>query len=302
MPKLPWTPWHKVVRLREDLRSGERPLHMFGADLYEVLMQGGKRPVYEDPKFDVEKGMEVWSPGGKVRTLKHPWSVLAYEVAGEEAVESVVKEDAAELLRRRFFTPESIRDHNAFRPHVQAALKGIFDLDEQTKKQGADAEERYLKSYPFHPDLTEVFYTKWTQINRFQKARGVLRTFALALREAETWDMAPLVGLDMLLNAPATSGAIPSACASGRWSRLWWRPSCVRSLSARAHSPVTFLSCWAPHAPIGSSWRRASCAGPRRVSGSMTSTRPWTTTSCPTQSIKPGAAYQRPSSKRTASW
>ena len=50
MPKLPWTPWHEVVRLREDLRSGELPLHMFAADLYEVLMQSGKRPVYEDPE------------------------------------------------------------------------------------------------------------------------------------------------------------------------------------------------------------------------------------------------------------
>ena len=96
----------------------------------------------------------------------------------EEAVEPVVKEDVAELLRRRFFTPESLKDRDAFRPHVQAALKGIFDIDEQTKKQGADAEERYLRSYPFHPDLTEVFYTKWTQMNRFQKARGVLRTLA----------------------------------------------------------------------------------------------------------------------------
>jgi len=377
---------------------------MFAADLYEVLMQSGKRPVYEDPekffaltfptynlrqlvrdvvlrvagkndkavrqleltygggkthtlitllhlvtdpanlpklpavaefieaigqtppkariaglcfdKLDVEKGMEVRSPDGKVRTLKQPWSMLAYQLAGdegleilhadnkaeerdsapaenllttllelpvkdglgvlilidevlmyvrekvaadakwkvriinffqyltqaatkvdrccvvasllasdpakgdsfgrqlqgelydifqrqrEEAVEPVVKEDVAELLRRRFFTPESIKDRDAFRPHVQAALKGIFDLDEQTKKQGADAEERYLKSYPFHPDLTEVFYTKWTQLDRFQKARGVLRTFALALREAEKWDTAPLVGPGVLLNAP----------------------------------------------------------------------------------------------------
>jgi predicted AAA+ superfamily ATPase len=50
MPKLPWTPWHEVVRLREDLRSGELPLHMFAADLYEVLMQSGKRPLYEDPE------------------------------------------------------------------------------------------------------------------------------------------------------------------------------------------------------------------------------------------------------------
>jgi hypothetical protein len=50
MPKLPWKPWHEVVRLREDLESGALPLHMFAADLYGVLMQSGKRPVYEDPE------------------------------------------------------------------------------------------------------------------------------------------------------------------------------------------------------------------------------------------------------------
>src|SRR6266540_3924457 len=49
MAKLPWKPWHEVVKLRDDLRSGELPLHMFAADLYEVVMQRGKRPAYEKP-------------------------------------------------------------------------------------------------------------------------------------------------------------------------------------------------------------------------------------------------------------
>ena len=73
-------------------------------------------------------------------------------------MQPVQKEDVAEVLRRRFFTPDSIRDREAFRAHVVAALKGIAALDEQTAKEGKNAEERYLKSYPFHPDLTEVFY------------------------------------------------------------------------------------------------------------------------------------------------
>ncbi|MGD9972706.1 MAG: DUF499 domain-containing protein [Desulfatirhabdiaceae bacterium] len=396
MAKNPWKSWHEVVTLRDDLKSGELPMHMFAADLYEVLMQSGKRPVYEDPnhffaltfptynlrqlvrdvalrvagkndkavrqleltygggkthtlitlrhlvtdpaglpklsavaefreaigqeppkarvaclcfdKLDVEKGMEVCDPKGTRRTLRQPWSVLAFQIAGdeglrilnaenkaeeresapaenllielleipvieglgvlilidevlmyvrekvaldakwndriinffqyltqaatkvdrccvvasllasdplktdvfgrrlqgqlydifqrqrEEAVEPVVKEDVAEVLRRRFFTPESIKDRDAFRPHVQAAIKGLFDLDEQTRRQGADAEARFLRSFPFHPDLTEVFYAKWTQLDRFQRTRGVLRTFALALREAEKWDTSPLIG------------------------------------------------------------------------------------------------------------
>lgn len=408
MAKLPWKPWHEVIKLREDLRSGKLPLHMFAADLYEVMMQRGKRPIYEKPeqffaltfptynlrqlvrdvvlrlagkndkavrqleltygggkthtlialrhlvhdpeklpklpavaefiedigqkppkcriaalcfdKLDVEKGMEVSSPDGKVRILKQPWSVLAYQLAGdaglkllhangkaeerdsapaenlliellelpgkdglgtlilidevlmyarekvgqgkewrsrlanffqyltqavvkvdrcclvasllatdprksdtlgreiqaelydifqrqrEEAIEPVVKDDVAEVLRRRFFTPESVKDRDSFRQHVVAALKGIAAVDEQTGKQGAEAEERYLKSFPFHPDLTEVLYSKWTQLARFQRARGILRTFALALREAERWDESPIIGPAVFLTAPGKKG------------------------------------------------------------------------------------------------
>ncbi len=408
MPKLPWKPWHEVVNLREDLKSGQLPLHMFAADLYEVVMQRGKRPVYEKPeeffaltfptynlrrlvrdvvlrlagkndkavrqleltygggkthtlitlrhlvhdperlldlpavaefiqdigqmppkcrvvglcfdKLDVEKGMEVCAPDGKARTLRQPWSVLAYQIVGdaglkilhasgkaeerdsapaenlltellelpgkeglgllilidevlmyarekvshdpewrarlanffqyltqaapkvdrcclvasllatdprksdklgreiqaelydifqrqrEEAVEPVVKEDVAELLRRRFFTPDSLKDRETFRQHVVAALKGISAVDEQTAKQGAEAEARFLRSFPFHPDLTEVLYSKWTQLARFQRTRGVLRTFALALREAEAWDTSPLVGPAVFLASPDREG------------------------------------------------------------------------------------------------
>jgi len=49
MPKLPWKPWHEVVKLRDDLRSGELTLQMFAADLYEIIMQRGKQPIYENP-------------------------------------------------------------------------------------------------------------------------------------------------------------------------------------------------------------------------------------------------------------
>src|SRR5207249_817051 len=212
-------------------------------------------------KLDVEKGMEVRGPKGETRWLKHPWSVLAFQIAGaqglkllhaegldaerdsapadpllvdllalpgtenlstlvlidevlmyarekvgldptwrgrlvnffqyltqavtkvdrcavvasllatdprksdalgkeftrelydifgrerEEGVQPILKEDVAEVLRRRFFMPESIRDREMFRSHVVAALKGIADLDEQTKKKGKGAEDRFLQSY-----------------------------------------------------------------------------------------------------------------------------------------------------------
>jgi hypothetical protein len=410
MGKAPWKAWHEVVKLRDDLRSGDLPLHMFAADLYEVVMQSGKRPIYERPeeffaltfathnlrnlvrdvvlrlagkndkavrqleltygggkthtlitmrhlvtnpdnlpdlpavqeftesigqtppkarvaglcfdKLDVETGCDVRSPDGAVRRLKQPWSVLAYQVAGdeglkllhaegkaeerntppaentltellslplksgmgtlilldevllyakvrchtepgfldilvgffqyltqaaakvekccivasllssepkdqadmlgrkivsdmydifqrqrEEAVQPVEKDDVAEVLRRRLFDPKSVELRGQWPQHVIAALKGIAALDDQTAKQGASAEERYLKSYPFHPELTEVFYTKWAAgIERFQKTRGVLRTFALALREAEKWDDCPLIGPAVFLSSPKQAG------------------------------------------------------------------------------------------------
>ncbi len=44
----PWTPWRKVVALRDDLRSGDLSLNIFAADLYDVVMGTGPR-VYRDP-------------------------------------------------------------------------------------------------------------------------------------------------------------------------------------------------------------------------------------------------------------
>ena len=415
MAKLPWKPWHQVVKLRPDLISGDLPLHLFAADLYEVTMQNGKRPLYENPeeffaltypthnlrnlvrdvvlrlagkndkavrqlelmygggkshseitmrhlvhdpenlpelpavrefvetigeaprparvaalcfdKVDVETGCDARAPDGAVRRLKHPWSLLAYQIAGDDGlkllhadgsaeerntppaentiaellalpakeklgtlvlldevlmyakvkirsepdwldylsaffqyltqaaakvsrccvvasllstrpedqadqlgkriiaefkdkfmrqqdavVQPVEKDDVAEVLRRRLFDPKSVDSRGKWQQHVIAALKGMAALDDQTAKQGAMAEERYLKSYPFHPELTEVFYTKWsTGIERFQKTRGVLRTFAFALREAEKWDDSPLIGPAVFLNAPEQEGLSEAA-------------------------------------------------------------------------------------------
>lgn len=426
-------PWHEVVRLRDDLKSGELSLAIFAADLYDVVMQKGHRPVYEDPaqffaltyptynlrelvkdvilrldgrsdkayrklsvnygggkthtlialrhlvhapdiiaglpavrefeahagsktprarvaalcfdNIDVEKGGETPAPNGTTRMLKHPWSILAYQLAGADGLRfihadgkdeerdtppaeplvvqllskpqedglatlvlldevlmymraqadsdptsrgrllsffqyltqavvkvdrcamvasllasdpgkhddlgsellrdvsevfgrqmeveasPVSKDDVAEVLRRRFFKPESIRDVGAFRPHVTSVVGSIAKLDPQTSKERKAVEARYLDSYPFHPDLTDVFYTRWTQLERFQRTRGILRTFAIALRDAEKWDTSPMIGPNVFLNAPggglAESASELSSFASveaGAGGHQEWRP------------------------------------------------------------------------------
>ena len=407
MPAAP-TPWHQVVTLKAELRTGELSLSQFAADLHEVASRAGRRPLYEDPekffaltyptfalrdlardvaarlagtsdkavrqlemtygggkthtlitlhhlfahpdrlpdlktvrefrkhadvelprattavlcfdKIDVEKGItEVRGPGGETRALCQPWNILAFQLAGtpglrilqddaaaeerdtapaeplllevierqqkadgratlilldevmmyarakaaqdrswvdrlqnffqaltqavakvdraaivasllatdpaktgdalgkavlrdlanifqrqrEEGIQPVQKEDVAEVLRRRFFEPSSIADPASFRSHVIGVVKGIARIHETTKRERDRAERRFLASFPFHPDLTDVFYTRWTEIEGFQRTRGILRTLAIGLRDAEArGDPSPLVGPSVLLSRP----------------------------------------------------------------------------------------------------
>ena len=401
--------WHQVVRLKDELRTGELTLAEFAADLHEVTLGLGKRPIYEEPerffaltyptvalrdlvkdvayrlagkstkairqleltygggkthtlitlyhlfrnppaiahlpavqefrqhmdidlpqafpvslcfdKIDVEAGIEnVPGPGGETRTLKHPWSVLAFQLGGpdglrtihadgldaerntppaepllvklleipqqaglatlilidevlmyargkagidpvwrgrtidffqhltqavakvdraavvasllatdpakadqlgravqadlfdifrrqrEEGVQPVSREDVAAVLRRRFFEPDSIADPNAYQAHVIGVVRALAELDETTKKNRASEEARFHASFPFHPDLTDVFYSRWTQLAGFQRTRGLLRTLATGMREAEPWDQCPVVGTAALLGAPEKLG------------------------------------------------------------------------------------------------
>ena len=402
-------PWHRVVRLKDELRTGELTLAEFAADLHEVTLGQGVRPLYEDParffaltfptpalrelvkdvaerlagkstkavrqleltygggkthtlitlyhlfrdpaalsgvravqefrqhvgaelpkafpvslcfdKIDVERGIDgIRAPDGESRTLKHPWSVLAFQLAGadglrvihadgedderetppaepllskllaipqeqgigtlilvdevlmymrekaglsqvwrerivdffqhlvqavtkvdrvalvasllasdqnkyddlghalqsdlfdvirrqsERGVQPVGREDVAEVLWRRLFDTDAVRDSHAHDPHVIGVVSGLTNLDPATKKNRREEEDRFRKSYPFHPDLTDVFYSRWTQLEGFQRTRGILRTLATALREAERWDECPVIGPAALLAAPGADG------------------------------------------------------------------------------------------------
>ena len=129
----------------------------------------------------------------------------------EEEASPVSREDVAEVLRRRFFKPDSIRDPRTFRPHVTSLVGNIAALDDQTGKERQSAEDRFLNSYPFHPMVTEIFYSRWTQLEGFQRTRGILRTFATALRDAEKWDTSPLVGPNVFLNEPGSDDLAEAA-------------------------------------------------------------------------------------------
>ncbi|MDQ2843407.1 MAG: DUF499 domain-containing protein [Acidobacteriota bacterium] len=137
-----------------------------------------------------------------------------YEVFGriaEKGVVPVEKEDVSEVIRRRFFTARSLVNKDAFRQLAIGAVEGIAKIDEQAQKNRRLLEDRVAASYPFHPDLTDVLHSKWTQLEGFQRTRGLLRTFALALRSAHSWDPSPLVATAAFLAAPDTPSQLSDA-------------------------------------------------------------------------------------------
>ena len=115
----------------------------------------------------------------------------------EETVEPVSREDISELLRRRLF--EEVPDSGVRRTIVDRLAGAMQKLPLRDSQRDGNAYDRLLTSYPFHPDLLEVFYQKWTQLSKFQRTRGVLRMFATALRTSDGKDPSAFVGPSALL-------------------------------------------------------------------------------------------------------
>ena len=115
----------------------------------------------------------------------------------DKPVEPVSRGDVSELLRRRLF--EDVPPGQARRAVVDSLIAARQKLPLRESDKNQEAYDELLKSYPFHPDLIEVFYQKWTQLDGFQGTRGMFRTFALMLREAVEKDTSAFIGPNALL-------------------------------------------------------------------------------------------------------
>ena len=130
----------------------------------------------------------------------------------EEGIQPVLKEDVAEVLRRRFFTPDSIRDREAFRPHVVAALKGVTDHDEPTAKDGKAAEERIPQELPVPPRPDRGPLHQVDPARRLPADAGHpadVRPGAAGRRPPGT--SRPLIGANVFLNEPGKVEVSPAA-------------------------------------------------------------------------------------------
>ena len=77
-------------------------------------------------KLDAEKGMEVQAPNGERRRLNHPWSVLAFQLAGGEGLRILNAND--EEIERESAPAEPLRA-------VPAPVKTITIIDGTSGKR-----------------------------------------------------------------------------------------------------------------------------------------------------------------------
>ena len=90
----------------------------------------------------------------------------------------VADEEIYEVIRRRLF--EDIGDPAA----VEAVVSKYMELYQQHRTElpqhaaKSEYRQKMLKSYPFHPELIDVFRIRWASHHDFQRTRGALRLLA----------------------------------------------------------------------------------------------------------------------------
>lgn len=141
----------------------------------------------------------------------------------DETAEPISEGDVSELLRRRLF--EYVLPEEKRHPIVNSLIAARQRLALRGHHTDQETYDKLLKSYPFHPNLIDVFEQKWTQLDNFQGTRGMFRTFAFILREAFGKDPAAFVGPSALLSTDAELSdallELTKACDEGiKWTPI----------------------------------------------------------------------------------
>ncbi|MBN1185441.1 MAG: DUF499 domain-containing protein [Bacteroidales bacterium] len=90
----------------------------------------------------------------------------------------VADEEIFEVIRYRLF--ENIGSNDIINNTVNKYCELYSELKTEVPDYASRSEykERIKKSYPFHPELIDIFRIKWASNHNFQRTRGVLRLLA----------------------------------------------------------------------------------------------------------------------------
>jgi predicted AAA+ superfamily ATPase len=123
------------------------------------------------------------------------------EIGGEGGQEAVVRlrntfgrlesmwrpasaEEGFEIVRRRLFQPINEQRDFTARDAVARAFTDLYRSQPQefpSDCREGDYERRLKAAYPIHPEMFDRLYTDWSQLDRFQRTRGVLRLMAAVI-------------------------------------------------------------------------------------------------------------------------
>jgi hypothetical protein len=102
-----------------------------------------------------------------------------------EAIETPVHgEEVYAVVRRRLFEVENLK-----RADMREVVHRYFHLYQQhqddlpPKARDVNYRDKMEKAYPFHPDLIDILYEKWSTFPSFQRTRGVLRLLANVIED-----------------------------------------------------------------------------------------------------------------------
>jgi hypothetical protein len=102
-----------------------------------------------------------------------------------ESIETPVRgQEIYAIIRRRLFEVESLK-----RKTMREIVHQYFSLyrhnrdDLPAKVHDASYRDKMELAYPFHPDLIDILYEKWSTFSGFQRTRGVLRLLANVVEE-----------------------------------------------------------------------------------------------------------------------
>jgi predicted AAA+ superfamily ATPase len=131
----------------------------------------------------------------------------------------VADEEIYEVIRRRLF--EDIGDAAQIESVASKYMQTFQEnwMEMPTHATQIQYKEKIKKSYPFHPELIDVFRIRWASNHDFQRTRGVLRLLAAII--SDLWQRQnSLTGANLLIDAGDVNFANLDAL-SGQLKRLY---------------------------------------------------------------------------------
>ncbi|MGC8965799.1 MAG: ATP-binding protein, partial [Caldimicrobium sp.] len=95
-----------------------------------------------------------------------------YSPVGDDEIESVIRK----RLFKHIDEKEAYKVVNEFVDY--ALIQGLLSQDEADEYR-----ERFLRSYPFKPEVIDILYKRWGSFPTFQRTRGVLRILSIVLHD-----------------------------------------------------------------------------------------------------------------------